>query len=112
MLMTVSPCHKQQKARYLLLLTFFSEFANLPSSLLMTPIVMQTGTHYKAKWLSLITEFDRVAQDTEFNGLKVLQGKALTTNLHVGANRNENFFMVMRSLLVRLTFIAMRLALK
>lgn len=45
----------------------------------------------------LITEFDRVAQDTEFNGLKVLQGKALTTNLHVGANRNENFFMVMQS---------------
>ncbi len=45
----------------------------------------------------LITEFDRVAQDTEFNGLKVLQGKALTTNLQVGANQNENFFMVMQS---------------
>lgn len=45
----------------------------------------------------LIAEFDRVAQDTEFNGLKVLQGKALTTNLHVGANQNENFFVVMQS---------------
>lgn len=45
----------------------------------------------------LVTEFDRVAKNAEFNGLKVLDGEALTTGLHVGANRNENMFMVMQS---------------
>lgn len=45
----------------------------------------------------LIMEFDRVASTTEFNGLKVLQGSALTTGLQVGANRNENMLMIMQS---------------
>lgn len=45
----------------------------------------------------LISEFDRVALDTEFNGQKVLKGDALATSLHVGANRNENFFVIMQS---------------
>ena len=92
MLMTVSPCHKQQKARYLLLLTFFSEFANPAIQSANDTNSDADRDSLKSEVAQLITEFDRVAQDTEFNGLKVLQGKALTTNLHVGANRNENFY--------------------
>lgn len=37
----------------------------------------------------LLAEFDRVASATEFNGQKVLDGSALTTQFQVGANRGE-----------------------
>lgn len=37
----------------------------------------------------LLTEFDRVATETEFNGKKLLNGSVLSTQLQVGANRGE-----------------------
>ena len=37
----------------------------------------------------LLTEFDRVATETEFNGKKLLNGSMLSTQLQVGANRGE-----------------------
>lgn len=45
----------------------------------------------------LVYEFDRVSKDTEFNTRKLLDGSSLNTNLHVGANSNQNIMLGVRS---------------
>lgn len=54
-------------------------------------------TALQAEVDELISEFDRIGKETEFNGRKLLDGSSLTTNLHVGANRHQSLFMMVQS---------------